>query len=76
MMAPLPHVSPSSTPRLIEHDATPIRPAPSPAANANCDPIRSAADSGTVIFSQQDYQIGGTYDVRFFQAYPNQYPNL
>merc|ERR1712093_626487 len=28
--------------------------------------IESGVSSGKVIFSQQDYSVGGTYDVRFF----------
>jgi hypothetical protein len=30
--------------------------------------IESGVEAGTVIFSQQDYKAGGTYDVRFFQG--------
>jgi hypothetical protein len=30
--------------------------------------IQSGVESGSVRFSQADYQIGGTYDVRFFQG--------
>jgi hypothetical protein len=30
--------------------------------------IPGGVSSGSVIFSQQDYQVGGTYDVRFFQG--------